>query len=323
MVNKRKEYDLKFKLNIQHFATPNYTPDNVLLQDAKTGFIPEEQGSLVVKEVMKGSAVMQLAKHEEMTKPKKKFTYLAEGIGAYWVSETERIQTSKAQWLHAEMEAKKLAVIIPMSKEFLRYTARDFFDEVQPLIAEAFYKKFDAAALFGTNTPYGESGTSIFEGATAEGNILADTGNLYVDANSVLQLIEDGEHDPNGLLTTRSFKGKMRGALDGNGQPMFDGQNDLLGLPIAYTEGKSFDKTKAQALFGDWDYARYGILQGIEYEVSTDATLTTVSADDATGQPLSLFERDMFALRATMHIGYMNVKPDAFAALTPAVDTGV
>lgn len=300
-------------------AIPNYTPDNVLLADAKTGFIPAETGNLVVKDVMQGSAVMQLAKAEEMTAPKKTFTYLADGLGAYWVSETERIQTSKPQYLQAEMEAKKVGVIIPLSKEFLRYTAKDFFNEVRPLIAETFYKKFDAAALFGTDTPYGDSGTSIFEGATAEDNIVADTGNLYEDANGALSLIEENDNDPNGILSTRSFRGKMRGALDTNGQPIFDGQNELLGLPIAYTQGASFDKEKAQALFGDWDYARYGILQGIEYAISEDATLTTLTADDASEQPVSLFERDMFALRATMHVAFMNVKPDAFASLGPVL----
>ena len=149
--------------------------------------------------------------------------------------------------------------------------------------------------------------------------MIADTGNLYEDANGVISLIEENDHDPNGILTTRSFRGKMRGEADINGRPLFDGQsNELLGLPIAYTQGASFDKDQAQALFGDWDYARYGILQGIEYAVSEDATLTTLTADDASGQPVSLFERDMFALRATMHVAFMNVKPDAFGALTPA-----
>ena len=298
-------------------AVPKYTPDNVLLQDAKTGAIPQSVGNLIVKDVMKGSAIMQLARAEEMTAPKKTFTYLADGIGAYWVSETERIQTSKPQYLQAEMEAKKLGVIIPLSKEFLRYTAKDFFNEVKPMIAEAFYKKFDAAALFGTNTPYGASGKAIFTGAEEEGNVIADTGNIYTDANDAVIAIEDNEHDPNGILTTRSFRGKMRKSVDADGRPLFDGQNELLGLPIAYTQGASFDKAKAQALFGDWDYARYGILQGIEYAISEDATLTTLTADDAAGQPVSLFERDMFALRATMHVAFMNVKPDAFAALGP------
>ncbi|PTJ91643.1 phage major capsid protein [Staphylococcus simulans] len=299
-------------------ATPKYTPDHVLLSEAKTGVIPQEQGNLILKDMVNGSAIMKLAKGETMTMPKKSFTYLAKGIGAYWVSETERIQTAKPQYLTAEMEAKKLGVIIPLSKEFLRYTAKDFFNEVKPLIAEAFYQKFDNAVLFGTETPYGESGKAIFTGASEAGNVIAQTGDLYNNLNDVMALIEDEDYDPNGILTTRSFKKDLRGAVDGNNQPIFDGDNEALGLPIAYTNKAGFDKTKAAALLGDWDYARYGILQGIEYSISEDATLTTLDADDASGKPVSLFERDMFALRATMHIGYMNVKPEAFGALTPA-----
>ncbi|CAM5191439.1 hypothetical protein LSPH26S_05522 [Lysinibacillus sphaericus] len=132
------------KLNIQMFATPN----NILLQDAKTGSIPTESGTLVLKEFMANSAVAQLAKYEEMTKPKKEFTYLAQCLALTGLENTERIQTSKATWLKAVMEAKKLAVIIPVSKEFLKFTVSDFFSQMQPAIAEAFYKKFDQAALF-------------------------------------------------------------------------------------------------------------------------------------------------------------------------------
>lgn len=302
-------------------ATPNYTPDHVLLSDAKTGVIPQEAGNLILKDTVTNSAVMQLAKGEEMTKPKKTFTYLAKGIGAYWVSETERIQTSKPEWLTAEMEAKKLGVIIPLSKEYLRWTAKDFFNEVKPLVSEAFHQKFDAAALFGVNSPYGQYAQGIFNGAQTEGNIIQLTDDLYADTNDLMAMIEENEFDPNGMLTTRSFKSKMRGAVDGNKQPIFNGTNDILGLPISYAKGEAFDKTKAASLMGDWDYARYGVLQGIEYAVSEDATLTTMTADDASGQPVSLFERDMFALRATMHVAYMNLKPDAFGALTPVPET--
>jgi len=302
-------------------AIPTYTPPNVLLSEAKTGFVPQEQGSLILKDVLNGSAVMKLAKGETMTAPKKSFTYLAKGLGAYWVSETERIQTSKPEYLTAEMEAKKVGVIIPLSKEFLRYTAKDFFNEVKPLIAQAFYEKFDNAVLFGKETPYGDSGKSIIAGATENGNVITATGDLYSDLNNMMVSIEDGEYDPNGLLTTKSFKGQLRGALDANKQPVFNGTNEVMGLPIAYTGANAFDKEQAAALMGDWDYARYGILQGIEYAISEDATLTTIDASDASGKPVSLFERDMFALRATMHIAFMNVKPDAFAALKPQAPT--
>ena len=302
-----------------------FNPDNVLLQDAKTGQIPSEQGTLVLKEFMANSVVAQLAKPEPMTKPVKEFTYLAEGPGAYWVDEAERIQTSKATWLQARMEAKKLGVIIPVSKEFLRFTVTDFFNQMRPAIAEAFYVKFDQAALFGNGTPYA-AGVSIWENIDASGNKIeqGSTENLYTDLNGLLALVEEGDNDPNGFTTTRRFRKDLRGVLDENGRPIFNDARQgataqALGLPIGFADGKSWDYDKAQLITGDWDYARYGVLQGIEYAVSEDATLTTIV--DAEGNPINLFERDMFALRATMHIGFMTLKEDAFAALTPEIVT--
>lgn len=304
------------KFNIQFFAL---NPDNVTLQDAPTGKVPSELGTGIVQSVVQNSAVMQLAKPEKMTKPKKEFNYLAGGIGAYWVNEGEIIQTSKAQWLTATIEAKKLAVIIPVSKEFLRYSVTKFFNEIKPHIAEAFYTKFDQAALFGTNSPYVQN---ILKASTDSGNTVEEVANqsLYLQLNGLLGLVEDKEHDPNGFATTRSLRQKLRGTVDAQGRPIFNqpGQgapDSALGQPIAYVNGKSFDKTKASVFAADWDYARYGILQGIEYAVSQDATLTSIV--DETGKPINLFERDMFALRATMHVGFMILKDDAFATLTP------
>ncbi|BBP87469.1 hypothetical protein BsIDN1_10870 [Bacillus safensis] len=48
----------------------------VMLQDAKTGSVPTETGTLVLKDFMTQSAVTQLAQYEEMTKPKKKRSLL-------------------------------------------------------------------------------------------------------------------------------------------------------------------------------------------------------------------------------------------------------
>ena len=300
---------------------PTFNPNNVMLQDSKDGMIPTEQGTLMLKDFLQGSAVMQLAQYEPMSKPKKEFTYLADGPGAYWVGEAERIQTSKAQWLTATMETKKLGVILPVSKEFLRYSVSDFFAQMRPAIAEAFYTKFDQAALFGNGSPYA-AGTSVFEKITASGNTVEEgsTANLYSDLNALMALVEDGDNDPNGFATVRKYRQKLRGAVDANNQPIFNSvnqgaANQLLGLPVGYIDGRSFDYDKAHVLTGDWKYARYGVLQDIEYKISEDATISTIV--DEGGEPINLFERDMFALRATMHVGFMTLKEDAFAALTP------
>lgn len=314
-----------FKFDLQRHAE-TFDPSNVLLQDARTGAIPSEEGTLVLKEFMTNSVVAQLAKPEPMTKPVKKFTYLASGPGAYWVGEAEKIQTSKATWLQAELVAKKLGVIIPVSKEFLRYTVKDFFAQIRPAVAEALYTKFDQAALFNVDSPYATDMT-VWERITNSGNKVEQgtADNLYLDLNDVLALIEDGDGDPNGFTTTKKFRKDLRGAVDGNKLPIFNDARQgataqALGLPIGFASGKSWDYDKASLIAGDWDYARYGILQDMEYAISEDATLTTIV--DGEGDPINLFERDMFALRVTMHIAFMTLKDDAFAALVPKEEIG-
>jgi HK97 family phage major capsid protein len=308
------------QVNIKQF---DFNPSNVMLQDAVTGAVPKEQGTLVLKEFMTQSAVTKLAKYEEMTKPEKEFTYLASGPGAYWVGEGEKIQTSKATWLTAKMTSKKLGVILPVSKEFLRYSVKDFFNQMRAPIAEAFAIKFDQAALFGVNSPFG-AGTSVWERINTSGNTVAynSIGNMYDELNGVMALIEDADKDANGFTTTRRFRQKLRGAKDTNGLPIFNdatggATQQALGLPIGYVDSKSWDYEKALLLAADWDMTRYGMPQGMEYKISEDATLTTVLGED--GQPINLFERDMFALRVTQQVGFMTLSDEAFSALTPEV----
>ncbi|GAA0130113.1 MULTISPECIES: phage major capsid protein [Bacillus] len=303
---------------------PTFNPNNALMQDSVNGKVPTEQGTLVLKEFMTQSAVTKLAKFEEMTKPEKEFTYLASGPGAYWVGEGDRIQTSKAQWLTAKMISKKLGVIIPVSKEFLRYSVTDFFTQMRPAIAEAFAIKFDQAALFGVDSPFGK-GVSVFEKIKESGNAIAlnSLGNLYDELSGVMALVEDADKDVNGFTTTRRFRQKLRGTKDGNGLPIFNdatggATQQALGLPIGYVDSKSWDYEKAALLAADWNYTRYGIPQGMEYKISEDATLTTIV--DADGNPINLYERDMVALRVTQQVGFMTLTDDAFAAITPATE---
>ncbi|MBR2471198.1 MAG: hypothetical protein IKB55_00805, partial [Clostridia bacterium] len=61
-----------------------------------------------------------------------------------------------------------------------------------------------------------------------------------------------------------------------------------------------------------WKYSIVGMRSGIEFEVLTEATLQGTL--DADGKPLSLAEQDMIAIKATMRIGYLVIKDDAFAA---------
>ncbi len=295
-----------------------FNPDNVLLQDAKTGAIPEEQGSLILKETISNSVMMQLAKYEEMTKQKKTFNYLAEGVGAYWVGEGEIIQTSKPQWLTVSMEAKKLGVIVPVSREFLQYSVSNFFTEVRPLIAEAFYKKFDEATILGVDNPFTQS---IQKSVTDAGHVIE--GELsYETLMEFYGVLNDADHDPNAFISRKNNNSAFRGIVEqvgNNSVPLFDrNANTLDGIPIANLQ--SNELKKGELFGGDFDFARYGIPYNLNYAISEEAQLSSIVGED--GKPVNLFERELIAIRATMDVAFMVLKDDAFAKIEPAGDTG-
>ncbi len=188
---------------------------------------------------------------------------------------------------------------------------------MQAEIVEAFYKKFDQAVFTGVESPYN---WNILKSATDASNLVEETANKYDDLNEAIGLIEAEDLEPNGIATIRKQRVKYRSTKDGNGMPIFNtatsnGVDDVLGLPIAYTPKYTFGDKDISELVGDWNQAYYGILRGVEYEILTEATLTTVA--DETGKPLNLAERDMAAIKATFEVGFMVVKDEAFSAVQP------
>ena len=294
--------------------------DNLFLKDNLAGFVPVEQATEIMKDVARGSSILRLSKVEPMESDTKKIPVMTDGPGAYWVGESERIQTSVATWIFPEMNAKKLAVIIPVTKEKLNDTTINVFAELRPAIAEAFYTAIDAACLFGTNSPFAKS---IF-------GVINDTGNtievgtnakLDLDISDVMALVEDAGQDVNGFAAHYGIKNSLRKLRDENGAPLFaagTNQNELYNNPIEFVRNGAWDKTKAEIIAANWNYSLVGIRQGIEYEILREATLQSVTMAD--GNPLSLSENDMIAIKATMRIGFLPIKDEAFAVLVPKAE---
>jgi len=293
-----------------------FDPDTVLLQDAIRGKIPRNISNEIISGVQKGSAVMKLAEEKEQTKVVEEITYMT-GIGAYWVSEGQVIKTDSPRFVKAEMRAHKLAVIIPATREHLKHAMPNFFEKMKKEVIKAFHEKFDQAALVGVLSPWNRSALSV--AAKAE-NIVNETADKYADINAAMGKVEEKDFEPNGLATVRAQRVKYRGTRDANGQPIFNqatkGEVDeLLGLPVTYAPRESFAK-KAVELIGDWNYAFYGILDDITYEILTEASLSSLK--DEYGEPLNLAERDMIALKATMSVSWLIASDEAFSAIVPA-----
>ena len=287
----------------------------MFLKDELKGFVPTEQAKEIMKEVAKGSSTLRLSIVSNMTTEKKTIPVLVEGPGAYWVGEGERIKTSKAGWIFPEIVAKKLAVIIPVTKEKLDDTTIAVFEELKEPIAEAFYTAIDAAAFFGTNSPFAKN---IFKSAVDAGNVVVRDNevSLDLDLSDTMALVEDAGLDVNGFASHYGLKNKLRKLRDGNGNQLFvDGvnQKELYSNPIEFSRNGAWDKEKADTIAADWSKALVGIRAGLEYEILKEATLQGTL--DADGKPISLAEQDMIAIKATMRIGFLPIKDEAFAVL--------
>lgn len=292
------------------------------LKDELTGFVPKEQAKEIMKDVARGSSVLRLSKVESMSSDTKQFPVMTDGPGAYWVGEGERIQTSGAQWIFPEMKAKKLAVIIPVTKEKLKDTTIDVFAELKEPIAEAFYKAIDAACLFGTQSPFAHN---VYAAAVTAGNYIVDgtSETLDLDVSDAMALIEDSGLDVNGYAAHYGIKNRLRKLRDANGNALFVqgvNQNEFYSSPIEFSRNGAWDKNKAEIIAADWNKSLVGIRDGIEYEILKEATLQGTL--DADGKPLSLAEQDMVAIKATMRLGYLPIKDEAFALLVKTAPTG-
>ena len=293
---------------------PTFNPDHVTMQDSRTGEIPSTISNEILTEVKHGSGFMKLAKAEPMTTQIHHFSRLL-GVGAYWVNETERIQTSKPEWIDFKMTAHKLGVIIPVSKETLQYSVSNFFELMRPEVAEAFAIKFDEAMFMNINNPYPNS---IVQATDSTGNKVTETTNKYDDISSAMGMIERAGVRANAIASNMAQFYKYRGTKDAAGLPIFNAATErepdrLVGLPVVELPQLLGNESNIGELVGNWNFAHYGILQGISYEILTEATLTTIVASD--GNPVNLAERDMVALKATMQVGAMITKDEAFAVI--------
>ncbi len=289
------------------------------LKDELTGFVPEEQAGEIIKNVVRGSSLMKLAKVENMKSDRKKFSVMTEGAGAYWVGEGQRIQTSKASWIHPEIVVKKLAVIIPVSKEKINDSTIDVFSELKETIGEAFFKKIDAAGFFGTDSPFE---TNILKSATNAANLVTAGTNASfdLDVSDAMAMVEENGYDVNAFAARNGIKNTLRKLRDANGNQLYvEGVNskELYNVPIEFSRNGSWDATKSEIICGNFDMAIVGIREGIEYQVLKEATLEGTLDED--GKPISLAEQDLIAIKATMRLGFLVVKDEAFAVVIPKV----
>jgi len=303
-----------------------FDPAKVMLEDSLGEEVATQPfTNEFLSRLVQTSKVVQLGQREEMGN--QRIVDKSNGVGelsdAYFVGEGEKIGTANVEGGEYTLRAKKIAVILPVSEEFLTYTWSQYFDQVVPLIVDKFNKKIDGAAFLGLHGDV--FGSNVLAAAQAAGNTI--DGGLTTDAIYDLEAMT--EEQPNAFVGHRTLNRDLRGLTDGNGansefifdRPSSPTANGALdGLPYAQLQlvrGQTYPE--GTLLTGNFNSLRYGIPNGtsLRLKIADQATLSRVqNAGPDTGD-VHMFEQDMQALRAVYEIAVAVPNGNDFAALQP------
>ncbi|WP_312039295.1 phage major capsid protein [Macrococcoides bohemicum] len=313
------------KLNLQHFATSkadvavqDFNPDHVMMHEMKDGTLLNEFQAPLMEQVMNNSAVFQLGKYKDMKgKSELTFSFFGDKPGAYWVGEGRKIKTTTATMLTATMRAHKVATIVVVSREYLEYTYRQFFEAIKPDLAKALWTKVDEATILGVDNPYAKSIESV---TTANGNVVAE-GFTYDGILAAEDKVIEGGSVPNAFISQVQNRKLLRGAVnEKTNDTMYDRKtNEIDGLPVIEMDSAEYPANTAYA--GDFNHLYFGIPYNIHYRISEEAQLSEIK--NADGTPVNLYEQELIALRVTMDVATHIAKEDAFVKITAPAEEPV
>lgn len=251
-------------------------------------------------------------------------------LTAGWVSEAGAKPASNAAVSLKTMDPKKLAVIAIVSAEVARANPANYLDLIRQQVAEAFAVAFDKAALYDQG-PDGGAGTGPFATYLAQttNSVEIGTGDtIYDDFVSALDALVADDSDLNGWALDNRLEPLLYSAKDANDRPLFiDTVSNQSSVPApgelrsgvmlarpAFMGRGVYSGTAAdiEGFGGDWNQARWGVVGGINYSVSTEATATI------NGSLVSLWENNLIGIRAEAEYGFVMNDADSFVTLVNA-----
>lgn len=274
--------------------------------------IPDQQVSDILQVTPEESVVLNRARNVRMSRKKTKQSVLSTLPDAYWVDGDSGLkQTTKVTWDGISMTAEELAVIVPIPDSLVDDADIPLWDEIRPLIREAFGKKVDQAALFGTDKPDSWP-EGIIPSAIAAGNVsqLGADVNLADAFLEIATAASEGGYSVNGFATQPGLNWRLRGMKDANGQYLFGaptqgGPATLFGYTMDEVRNGAWNTEVATAMALDWSKFVVGIRQDVTYDLFREGVIS----DSAGKVVLNLMQQDAKALRVVFRVGFQAAVP--------------
>lgn len=299
-----------------------------------SGFLPAHIAQPIFERAARQSVVQRLVRQVPLSINGESIPVTTSRPTAGWVGEGEQKPASKGTMSLLAMAPKKIAAVLVVSAEVVRANPGNYINVMRDSLAETFAVSFDRAALHdegpdgaagaGPFSTYIDQATKVQEiGGTSVAN-----GGVYVDlVEAMRDIVSDVDasgrrYRLTGWALDSVLEPSLWGAVDTTGRPIWVdlpmdaesgaiGGGRLLGRSGFIGEGvASANLTSVVGYGGDWSQAAWGVVGGISYKVSTEATVTI------NGSLVSLFENNLVAILAEAEYGFVMADADAFTKLT-------
>jgi len=306
----------------------------IKLSDVNASLLPRTITGPIFEKSVEASAVMALARPAPLAIDATTTIPIPMDVPvADWVGSAQRKPLSSGGVDIKSMNAKKLAVLIPVSEEVAMTNAAGLYTQLQTDLPTAFARAFDMAAIHGKTMrgatgPFGDY-LAMTDSSVALGTNTAQQGGVWSDLVDGMAEIIDGDWDYTGTVADNRLKPTLLKAVDNNGQPIFDPTGagrgnaalagNLLGEPVAYSRSVSGKQrrqstssdTGLRGIGGDWSQAAYGVGMDITVRISKEATYI-----DEDGGVHSAFQENLVLLLAEAYYGFVMGAAEAFVKYT-------
>lgn len=293
-----------------------------------SGFLNREQAQPYFDAARKQSVMQTLARKVPLGINGEAVPVITAKPTAAWVTEGGQKPATQGTLGLKTMDPKKLAAIAVVSAEVVRANPGGYMDLIRPEIAEAFALAFDAAVFHGTSTPFGQFLDQTTSAVELGGSAQA-AGGVWGDLVTALDLLVTSGKRMNGFALDSVMEPNLLGATDTSGRPIFIESpledsvinpadlvrtGRLMGRPFAMSDTvATANKSTVVGYAGDFTQCVWGVVGGITYDVSTQATVTI------NGTLTSLWENNLVAVRAEAEYGFLCNDPQAFVRLSNTV----
>jgi HK97 family phage major capsid protein len=304
------------------------------LSNVDSALLPRTITAPIFEKSVEASAVMQLARPAPLALDATTSVPIPMDVPtADWVGQAARKPLSTGGVDVKQMQAKKVAVLIPVAMEVAKTNAGGLYDQLQKDLPTAFARAFDHATIHGKTMKGAPGPFTEYLAATSNsvalGTATQAQGGIWADFVNGMAEVVDSDWDYTGTVADHRLKPSLLLATDTTGRPILvdtqtPGTNmaaagTLIGEPLAYSRSVSGKQrrqstsvdTGLRALGGDWSQAAYGVGMDITVRISDQATYV-----DEEGGVHSAFQENLVLILAEAYYGFVMGDVDAFVKYT-------